>query len=141
MSGPDISVVVPVYGGEKTVKPLYDRLAAVFAQLGKSFEVIYVHDASPDNSIATLRELHKSHDNVRVVDLYRNYGQQNALMCGFRFCTGDYIITIDDDIQNPPEEMPKLFAKLEEGYDAVIGHPLRSSMRHTRTSAAGPFAR
>ncbi len=91
--------------------------------MGRTFEVIYVNDASPDGSLKVLRALHEAHDNVRVVDLYRNYGQQNALMCGFQFCRGRYVVTMDDDLQNPPEEIPRLHARLEEGFDAVIGAP------------------
>jgi glycosyltransferase involved in cell wall biosynthesis len=123
MSTPEVSVVVPVYGGELTLVPLYDRLAAVFEGMGLSFEVVFVNDASPGNALSVLRDLHARHDNVRVIDLYRNYGQQNALMCGFRYCRGKMILTMDDDLQNPPEEIPLLMARLEEGYDAVIGAP------------------
>ena len=117
----DFSVVVPVYGGELTVEPLYARLTDVFGGMGNSFEVVFVNDASPDGSLDVLRRLRQDHDNVAVVDLYRNYGQQNALMCGFQFCSGSYVVTMDDDLQNPPEEIPRLVEKLQEGFDVVIG--------------------
>jgi polyisoprenyl-phosphate glycosyltransferase len=117
----DFSVVVPVYGGGATLEALYDRLAGTFTEMGQSFEVIFVNDGSPDGSLDVLRRLHGQHANIKVVDLYRNDGQQNALMCGFQFCSGRYVVTLDDDLQNPPEEIPVLLAKLEEGFDVAIG--------------------
>jgi len=89
--------------------------------MDKTFEVIFVNDCSKDTSLSVLTELFRNRDNVIVVDLYTNFGQQNALMCGFHYCRGQYIITMDDDLQNPPEEMPKLIDKLNEKYDAVFG--------------------
>jgi glycosyltransferase involved in cell wall biosynthesis len=122
MQKKDFSVVVPVYNSEKTLEELFLRLRDVFTSMEKSFEVVFVHDSGPDRSFEVLRELKsKFPDEVLAIDLFRNYGQQNAIMCGFNYCSGNYVITIDDDLQNPPEEIPKLFAKLNEGYDAVFG--------------------
>ncbi|MBN1459864.1 MAG: glycosyltransferase family 2 protein [Armatimonadetes bacterium] len=120
-TAPDFSVVVPVYGGAATVEELYDRLAVVFHAMNVGFEVIFVDDASPDGALAVLRRLHARAGNVRVIALYRNYGQQNALMCGFGYCRGRYVVTLDDDLQNPPEELPLLYSRLQEGFDAVFG--------------------
>ncbi len=121
----EFSVVVPVYNSEKTLKKLYERLSAVFNDMNKSFEVIFVNDFSKDQSYPILRELHKDHpENTVIIDLLRNYGQHNALMCGFSNSNGNYIITIDDDLQNPPEEIPKLYDKINEGFDVVFGVPL-----------------
>ncbi len=121
----EFSVVVPVYNSEKTLKKLYERLAAVFDAMDKSFEVIFVNDFSRDQSYPILRELHKEFPATTVIiDLLRNYGQHNALMCGFGHCNGNFIITIDDDLQNPPEEIPKLYQKINEGFDVVFGVPV-----------------
>ena len=117
----EFSVVVPVYNSAESLHELYKRLQSVFFKMGKGFEIIFVNDCSKDNSLRILREIKKQNENVKVIDLYRNFGQQNALMCGFTFCQGQYIVTIDDDLQNPPEEIPKLFEKLTEGYDAIFG--------------------
>jgi undecaprenyl-phosphate 4-deoxy-4-formamido-L-arabinose transferase len=89
--------------------------------MNKTFEVIFVNDCSRDNSLNILQEIYSQYNNIIVVDLYTNFGQQNTLMCGFQYCQGQYIITMDDDLQNPPEEIQKLIEKLNEGYDAVFG--------------------
>ena len=117
----EYSVVIPVYNSREFLQELYDRLQSVFKQMNKTFEVIFVNDCSKDNSMSRLNELHDQHDNIIVIDLYINFGQQNALMCGFQYCEGQYIITMDDDLQNPPEEIPVLIEKLNEGFDAVFG--------------------
>ena len=118
------SVVVPVYNSERSLEELYQRLAATFEKMGKSFEVVFVNDHSSDRSYAVLRKIHQRYPaNTTVVDLLKNYGQHNAVMCGFHYCRGEYMITIDDDLQNPPEEIPALFEKLQEGYDVVFGVP------------------
>lgn len=114
------SVVVPVYNSEKSLEELYNRLQDVFKKMRKAFEVIFVNDGSYDKSLDVLRKIKSENENVIVIDLFKNFGQQNALMCGFQYCKGEYVITIDDDLQNPPEEISKLFEKIEEGYDAVF---------------------
>ncbi len=117
----DYSVVVPVYNGSETLIELYRRLKSVFKKLKKNFEVIFVNDYSTDNSLSILEKIHFDNNNVIVVNLFSNFGQQNALMCGFQYASGSNIITMDDDLQNPPEEIPKLIDKLSENFDAVIG--------------------
>lgn len=117
----EFSVVVPVYNSAESLHELHKRLQSVFKKMGKGFEIIFVNDCSKDESFRILKEIHKQNENATVIDLYRNFGQQNALMCGFKFCQGKYIVTIDDDLQNPPEEIPKLVEKLKEGCDAVFG--------------------
>jgi len=89
--------------------------------MNKTFEVIFVNDCSKDNSYKVLKNIHEKNQDVIVIDLMKNYGQQNALMCGFNYCKGKYIITLDDDLQNPPEEIPKLYQKIIDGYDVVLG--------------------
>jgi len=117
----EYSVVIPVYNSAEFLQELYDRLQSVFKQMNKTFEVIFVNDCSRDNSLNILQEIHSQYNNIIVADLYTNFGQQNALMCGFQYCEGQYIITMDDDLQNPPEEIPVLIEKLNEGFDAVFG--------------------
>jgi glycosyltransferase involved in cell wall biosynthesis len=121
----DFSVVVPVFNSEAALEELYDRLDKVFLMLEKTYEIIFINDGSRDRSYSVLRELYKKHpEKIIVVDLAKNFGQHNATMCGFNICTGSYVITIDDDLQNPPEEIVKLYRKISEGYDAVFGIPL-----------------
>jgi glycosyltransferase involved in cell wall biosynthesis len=123
MDGVDISVVVPVYNSADTLPALHARLQAALTAVGKSFEVVYVDDGSRDASWSVLRKLH-SEEPTRVVaiQLMRNYGQHNALMCGFRHARGECIATLDDDLQHPPEELPKLLAALDDrDLDLVYG--------------------
>lgn len=123
MDAIDISVVIPVYNSAEILPALHDRLRAVLTATGKSYEIVYVDDGSQDASWPALGRL-QGQDPSRVVaiQLMRNYGQHNALMCGFRQSRGDYIVTMDDDLQHPPEELPKLLAAIEESdLDLVYG--------------------
>ncbi len=115
------SVVIPVYRGEATLIPLVERLAKVLPAISDSYEAVLVNDGSPDNSWAVIEGLAKQYSWVRGIDLMRNYGQHNATLCGIRSARYEVIFTMDDDLQNLPEEMPKLIAKLNEGYDVVYG--------------------
>jgi glycosyltransferase involved in cell wall biosynthesis len=118
----EISVVVPVYNSEKTLNELNGRLRVVLGeQLKKTFEVIFVDDHSTDNSWAILEELQRIDPRVKIIRLIRNFGQHNATICGFRHCSGEYVITMDDDLQHPPEEIPKLINKIEDGNNVVFG--------------------
>ncbi|MCD4679467.1 MAG: glycosyltransferase, partial [Bacteroidales bacterium] len=92
----EYSVVVPVYNSEKTLEILFQRLSEVFQKTGNTFEVVFVNDNSKDNSYNILSALHDRHHNILVIDLFKNSGQQNALMCGFKYCNGKYVVTIDD---------------------------------------------
>lgn len=119
----DVSVVVPVYNSDDTLDSLIMRLEAVFSETGRSFEVVFVDDGSMDGSWPTLERMQASRaERVTAVQLMRNFGQHNALMCGFRHCRGAYVITMDDDLQNPPEEIPRLLHAIEAGnLDLVYG--------------------
>jgi undecaprenyl-phosphate 4-deoxy-4-formamido-L-arabinose transferase len=119
----EISVVIPVYNSAEILRSLYARLRAVLASLGRPFEVVLVDDGSQDGSWPVLEQLQRDDPHhVVAVQLMRNFGQHNALMCGFRHARGDYVITMDDDLQHPPEEIPKLLAALESGgLDLVYG--------------------
>jgi undecaprenyl-phosphate 4-deoxy-4-formamido-L-arabinose transferase len=123
MSGVQVSVVIPVHRSESSLCPLVARLERVLEQTGLRYEIIFVEDGGGDRSWDVLLELQaKDNDRIVVIQLMRNYGQHNALMCGFRHARGEYIVTIDDDLQNPPEEIPKLLNAIQTGpYDLVYG--------------------
>jgi undecaprenyl-phosphate 4-deoxy-4-formamido-L-arabinose transferase len=127
MSHRSISVVVPVYRSEGSLPLLAQRLAAVLPSLASTYELILVNDGSPDNSAEVMDGLERQYPWIRGINLMRNYGQHNALLCGIREAQHQVIITMDDDLQNPPEEIHKLLAVLDEGYDAVYGYPKRES--------------
>ena len=117
------SVVIPVYNSAETLTPLAERLARVLPQVAENFEVILVNDGSPDESWQVIIRLCQQYTWLRGINLMRNYGQHNATLCGVREAQYEIIITMDDDLQHPPEEIPRLLAKLTEGYDVVYGVP------------------
>ncbi len=117
-----VSVVVPVYNEEGNLPEFLRRLTAVMDGRGEPYEVILVNDGSRDGSLAVLLDwTARRPDRIRAVDLSHNFGQHQAILAGFRDVTGDVAVTLDADLQNPPEEIPKLLAKVEEGYDVVGG--------------------
>jgi len=118
-----LSIVVPVYNSEECLPVLLSRLDAVLPQLARRYEVILVNDGSTDGTAAALDREAGRYPWVVPIHLMRNYGQHNALLCGIRTAKYEITVTIDDDLQNPPEEIPLLFAKLNEGYDVVYGYP------------------
>jgi len=118
---PGISVVIPAYNSELTLEELVDRLDAVLKGY-PAREAIIVDDGSRDGTWAVIERIAKKHRWVRGLTLMRNYGQHNALLCGIRLARYDVTVTIDDDLQHPPEELPKLLAGLETA-DVVYGRP------------------
>jgi glycosyltransferase involved in cell wall biosynthesis len=118
-----VSVVIPVYNSEKTLEELYGRLVKVLPEMCRDYEIIMVDDGSRDRSFERMQQIRKGNSRVKLIRLAGNFGQQNALLCGFRYATGDFLVTLDDDLQHPPEEIPKLYAKLSQGYEAVFGIP------------------
>ena len=118
-----ISVVIPVYRSEAILPDLVRRLEPVLAAIAENFEVILVNDCSPDRSWDVICDLARQYSWIRPINLMRNYGQHNALLCGIRAARYDVIVTMDDDLQHPPEEIPKLLEKLASGYDVVYGTP------------------
>jgi len=116
-----ISVVVPVHDEERTVTLLFEELQAALEPLAQPWEVVFVDDGSTDGSFGALTRLHNAQDNVRVVRLRRNFGKAAALAAGFANAQGDVVVTIDPDLQDDPGEIPRLLAKLEEGFDLVSG--------------------
>ena len=120
----ELSVVIPVYRSAETLELLFERLLPVLDGSGRSYEVVLVEDASPDQSWKSIEALHQRFsDRVVAIQLMRNSGQHNALMCGFRHSSGDLIITMDDDLQNPPEEIPRLLQEIESrDCDLIYGN-------------------
>ena len=116
-----VSVVVPVHDEERTVALLFDELQSALDPLGQPWEAVFVDDGSTDGSFAALTRLHDAHDNVRVVRLRRNFGKAAALAAGFANAEGEIVVTIDADLQDDPAEIPRLLAKLDEGFDLVSG--------------------
>jgi undecaprenyl-phosphate 4-deoxy-4-formamido-L-arabinose transferase len=117
---PELSVVVPVYNEEETLPALFERLYPALDRLGVSYEVLFINDGSRDRSAALLRgQYERRPDVTRVILLAGNYGQHTAIMAGFEYCLGDTVVTLDADLQNPPEEIGALLAKMREGYDYV----------------------
>jgi glycosyltransferase involved in cell wall biosynthesis len=127
-----ISVVVPVHDEEQTVALLFEELQAALDPLGQPWEALFVDDGSTDGSFGALTRLHNAHDNVRVVRLRRNFGKAAALAAGFAHVQGDVVVTIDADLQDDPAEIPRLLAKLEEGFDLVSGWKAHRRDRLTR---------
>lgn len=118
-----ISVVVPVYRSEGILPDLAQRLAQVLPSLAQQYEVIFVNDCSPDSSWHIISKLQSQYPWILGVNLMRNYGQHNALLCGVRSARYEVVVTMDDDLQHPPEEIPKMLAQLSKGYDVVYGTP------------------
>lgn len=118
-----ISFVVPVYRSAESLPGLHRRLATVFGSSPDGFELIFVEDDGGDPSWHVIQQLAAGDARVRGFRMSRNYGQHNALLCGIRAARGEVIVTLDDDLQHPPEEIPKLLNKLHEGYDVVYGPP------------------
>jgi glycosyltransferase involved in cell wall biosynthesis len=120
-NGLDLSVVVPVFNEEESLRPLYQQLVAVLSGLGKSYEIIFINDGSSDGSYAALCRLAEDDAMVKVINLRRNFGQTAAISAGFDHARGGIIIPMDADLQNDPVDIPLLLAKLEEGYDVASG--------------------
>jgi len=131
-----VSVVIPVYNGAETLEPLVDRLVKVFQDQANECEILMVNDGSQDRSWQIIQTLASRHSQVCGLDLMRNFGQHNALLAGIRQAKGEIVVTMDDDLQNPPEEVPKLLAKLAEGHDVVYGNPVQEQHGIVRDNAS-----
>ncbi|RKY58048.1 MAG: glycosyltransferase, partial [Candidatus Latescibacterota bacterium] len=117
----DISVVVPLFNERESLQELYERLRKVLDDMGRNWEVVFVDDGSTDGSFHELEVLHRKDPRVRAFRFRRNCGKAAALDLGFREARGDIVVTMDADLQDLPEEVPKLVKKLEEGYDLISG--------------------
>jgi len=116
-----VSVVIPVYRSAPLLPELVGRLKKTLEAQTPSWEIVFVDDASPDESFEVLLRLRRQDPRIRVIQLARNHGQQHAVLCGLNYARGAAVVTMDDDLQNPPEEIPKLLVALAEGHAAVIG--------------------
>lgn len=130
METPYISVVIPVYNEAGNLEKLFERLIQTMDALDKPYEIIFTNDGSRDNSWQILEELHRRRpQNIRAINFKGNFGQHMAVMAGLELATGEIMVTLDADLQNPPEEIAKLVAKMEEGFDLVGG--IREKRRDT----------
>ena len=125
MSNPYLSIVIPIFNEEENIPVLWDRLSRVlrehFAGPERDWEVVFTDDGSRDRSLEMLKDIAKQEPRISVVEFNRNYGQHSAIFGAFAIVAGEIIVTLDADLQNPPEEIPKLVAKIEEGFDVVGG--------------------
>lgn len=131
-----LSVIVPVFNSEPILPQLFERLDKTLSRSSYEYEILLVNDGSRDNSWNVILELTQNNSRVRGINLMRNYGQHNALLCGIREAKNKIIITIDDDLQHPPEEIEKLLTKLKEGYDVVYGAPEKDNHKLWRNLAS-----
>jgi undecaprenyl-phosphate 4-deoxy-4-formamido-L-arabinose transferase len=118
---PDIAVVIPIFNEADNIEMLQRRVSAALAQVGRPYEIWYVDDGSSDASLDLLRAIARQDSHVSVIELTRNFGQHAAVLAGFAASQAEIVVTLDGDLQNPPEEIPRLIAKLEEGYEVVGG--------------------
>jgi undecaprenyl-phosphate 4-deoxy-4-formamido-L-arabinose transferase len=125
MSEHSLSVVIPVFNSEPILPELLERLQAVLVQIGWPYEIILVNDGSRDGSWQVVQELARHWPHVLGIELMRNFGQHNALLCGIRAARHSILVTMDDDLQHLPEELPRLLTKLAEGHDVIYGTPDR----------------
>ena len=132
----DNSVVIPVFNNESYLKELYSRLKISLEEITDSFEIIMVEDGGGDCSWEIIEELSEKDKRVNGIQLSRNFGQHNALLCGIRAARYDVIVTMDGDLQHPPEEIPKLLSKLAEGHDVVYGTPEKEQHGFWRGTAS-----
>jgi glycosyltransferase involved in cell wall biosynthesis len=137
---PGVSVIVPVYRGFATLEELHARISHVLDHEDTAFEVVFVDDASPDDSWQLICKLSSAFCNVRGIRLFRNSGQHAALLAGLRSARHSIAVTLDDDLQNPPEEIPRLLAALTDHVDVVYGVPVDAQQNAMRR-IAGRLAR
>ena len=130
------SLVVPVYRSQEMLEELHRRIVRAVEPLDPTFELILVEDCGGDRSWDVIEALSRRDARVKGIRLSRNYGQHNALLCGIRAATGDVVVTLDDDLQNPPEEIPRLLQKLDEGFDVVYGPPAAETHGFLRDQAS-----
>jgi undecaprenyl-phosphate 4-deoxy-4-formamido-L-arabinose transferase len=120
-SRPQLSVVIPIFNEADNIPMLHQRVVKTLTQMGRTYEIWYVDDGSTDGSLGLLQAAARRDGRVGVIELTRNFGQHAAVLAGFAASQADIVITLDGDLQNPPEEIPRLVAKLEEGFEVVGG--------------------
>lgn len=115
------SVVIPVFNSEGTIETVVNKTAGFFESKNLPYEIILINDGSEDASWNTIKNLAAANKSIVAVNFLKNYGQHNAIFCGFHYVSGDFVITMDDDMQNPPEEITHLIDMANQGYDTVFG--------------------
>jgi undecaprenyl-phosphate 4-deoxy-4-formamido-L-arabinose transferase len=133
---PRLSLVVPVFRSQEMLANLHRRIVSAIEPIDPHFELVLVEDCGGDDSWSVIQDLARADPRVRGIQLARNYGQHNALLCGIRAARGEVVVTLDDDLQNPPEEIPRLLQKLDEGYDVVYGTPVAETHGFLRDQAS-----
>jgi glycosyltransferase involved in cell wall biosynthesis len=128
----ELSIVAPVYNNHLTIEPLHERLTKILKTLNVNYEIIFVNDASLDNSLDILKNLINCDPHLKVIDIQKNSGQQMAVLTGLKYCSGDWIVVMDADLQDPPEAIPNLYNQALTGYHAVFA---------VRTGKHQPFFR
>jgi len=118
---PDFSLVIACFNEEESLPELYDKITAVMRAMSATYEIIFIDDGSFDGSAGVIERLHEKDDRVKLIQFLHNYGKSAALAAGFKLAAGRYVITMDADLQDDPEEIPKLLEKLQQGYDLVSG--------------------
>ncbi|UCE05609.1 MAG: glycosyltransferase family 2 protein [bacterium] len=118
---PEISILIPLFNEAESLPELFEKITLVFKQFKKRYEIIFIDDGSTDQSYEVLKNLYQKDRRIRVYQFRKNYGKSAGLACGFQMARGQYIITMDADLQDDPEEIPNLMAKLNEAYDLVSG--------------------
>ncbi len=137
-----LSVVVPVYNEQEVLLEFHKRLSSALDSLSLDSEVIYVNDGSTDNTLQIVRDLSKKDAKVAFIDFSRNFGKEVALTAGLDYATGDAVVVIDADLQDPPELIPELFKNLQEGYDVVYGQRIsRKGESFLKKATAAGFYR
>lgn len=121
MNKPHISVVSPVYGCAKSLTTLYERLEKTLTQITEEFDIIFINDASPDDAWTIIKQLSEKDNRVKGINLSRNFGQHYAIAAGLDYALGEWVVVMDCDLQDQPEEILTLYAKAQEGYDIIFG--------------------
>ncbi len=116
-----LSIVIPIYNEEENIPLLYEEIAAAVKGKYRDYEIIYINDGSPDQSLRALKDLRKKDKQVKIINFRKNFGQSTAISAGFDHCKGDIIVTLDGDLQNDPADIPMIVSKILEGYDMVNG--------------------
>lgn len=141
MGRPELSIVVPVYKCDECLRQLHERLVAALTDVALLFEIIFVDDRSPDGSWSTLCDLAQRDQRVRVVRLSRNFGQHAAITAGLEYASGDWIVVMDCDLQDPPEQVPVLYDKAHEGFDVVFARRVGGGQSFFRRLASAGYFR
>lgn len=116
-----LSIIIPVYNEEQNIEILHNHLHSILVKLSQSYEIVFVDDGSTDRSVSVMKQLKTQDDHIKIISFRKNFGQTAALDAGFKFASGDVIITLDADLQNDPADIPRLLSKLHEGFDVVSG--------------------